>query len=112
MYPHLNIDGVVGAVHLPADGQADPANIALALAKGARNRGALIKEGVRVTAVNQADGRVTGVQWASDTSDEIGTIEADVVINCGGMGARSRRHGWRQRTTSCVRALSFGDGAC
>ena len=31
MYPHLNIDGVVGAVHLPADGQADPANIALAL---------------------------------------------------------------------------------
>ena len=77
MYPHLN-DGVVGAVHLPADGQADPDNIALALAKGARN-GALIKEGVRVTA-SMGRWSVTGVQWASDTSDEIGTIDADVVM--------------------------------
>ena len=31
---------VVGAVHLPLDGQCDPANIAMALAKGARQRGA------------------------------------------------------------------------
>ena len=88
MYPHLNIDGVVGAVHLPGDGQADPANIALALAKGARMRGAMIKEGVRVTAIQQVDGRVTGVQWAADDSDDRGNIETDVVINCGGMWAR------------------------
>ncbi|RWE15774.1 MAG: FAD-binding oxidoreductase, partial [Mesorhizobium sp.] len=27
MYPHLNVSGVVGAVHLPLDGQCDPANI-------------------------------------------------------------------------------------
>ena len=49
MYPHLNISGVVGAVHLPLDGQCDPANIAMALAKGARQRGAKIVEGVKVT---------------------------------------------------------------
>ena len=40
----------------PADGQADPANVALALAKGARARGARIVEGVKVTAVTSADG--------------------------------------------------------
>jgi len=86
MYPHLNIDGVVGAVHLPLDGQCDPANIAMALAKGARQRGAKIVEGVKVTAVHQKDGRVTGVSWAQGA--EQGTIEADVVINCAGMWAR------------------------
>jgi glycine cleavage system T protein len=86
MYPHLNIDGVVGAVHLPLDGQCDPANIAMALAKGARQRGAKIVEGVKVTAVHQKDGRVTGVSWAQ--GHETGTVEADIVINCAGMWAR------------------------
>ena len=46
MYPHLNIDGVKGAVYLPLDGQGDPANITLALAKGARQRGGIVKERV------------------------------------------------------------------
>src|SRR5690625_6453476 len=49
LYPHLDITDVVGAVHLPADGQCDPANIALALAKGARNLGVRIDENVAVT---------------------------------------------------------------
>jgi glycine/D-amino acid oxidase-like deaminating enzyme len=40
MYPHLNISDVKAAVHLPLDGQCDPANIAMALAKGARQNGA------------------------------------------------------------------------
>ncbi|HEY4193263.1 MAG TPA: FAD-dependent oxidoreductase [Mesorhizobium sp.] len=86
MYPHLNVSDVVGAVHLPLDGQCDPANIAMALAKGARQRGAKIIEGVKVTAVNTKNGRVTGVTWAQ--GDEQGTIESDVVINCAGMWAR------------------------
>lgn len=87
MYPHLNVDDVVAAVHLPADGQCDPANIAMALAKGARMNGAKVHEGVKVTAVHQADGRVTGVSWATDDGNE-GTIDTDVVINCAGMWAR------------------------
>ena len=86
LYPHLNTDGVVGAVHLPLDGQCDPANIALALAKGARQQGVRIEEGVKVTAVRQAGGRVTGVDWAR--GGEQGTIEADIVVNCAGMWAR------------------------
>ncbi|MEH7826703.1 GcvT family protein [Gemmobacter denitrificans] len=90
MYPHLNTDGVVGAVHLPLDGQCDPANIAMALAKGARMRGARVVEGVKVTGVTENIGpkgrRVTGVNW--QMGDEAGHIAADVVINCGGMWGR------------------------
>ncbi len=86
MYPHVEVGDVVGAVHLPLDGQCDPANIAMALAKGARMRGAKILEGVKVTGVAQAGGRVTGVDW--ETDGERGHIAADVVINCGGMWGR------------------------
>ncbi|WP_323008016.1 FAD-dependent oxidoreductase [Pseudorhodobacter sp.] len=86
MYPHLNVSDVVGAVHLPLDGQCDPANIAMALAKGARMRGAKVLEGVKVTGVRQASGRVTGVDYVVE--GEAGHIAADVVINCGGMWGR------------------------
>ena len=90
LYPHLNIDGVVGGVHLPLDGQSDPANIALALAKGARMNGAAIHEGVRVVKVTEANGAVTGVDWETgDGPDRTqGHIAADIVINCAGMWAR------------------------
>jgi 4-methylaminobutanoate oxidase (formaldehyde-forming) len=86
MYPHLNVGDVVGAVHLPLDGQCDPANIAMALAKGARMQGAQVIEGVKVTGVTQADGKVTGVDW--DSGEEQGHIVADLVVNCGGMWGR------------------------
>ena len=84
-YPHLNIEDVVGAVYIPEDGQADPANIALALAKGARQMGAQTIEGVKVTAIHKKDGRVSGVSWERDGEEERGEIEADYVVNCGGM---------------------------
>ena len=87
MYPHLSIEGVVAGVHLPKDGQADPANIALALAKGARTRGARIVEQVKVSAVTTAGGRVTGVDW--QTEEGRGHIAADLVVNCGGMWGRA-----------------------
>ena len=86
MYPHLNTDGVTAAVHLPLDGQCDPGNIAMALAKGARQRGARIVEGVKVSAVRQIEGRVTGVDW--ERNGERGTIDADIVVNCAGLWAR------------------------
>ena len=86
LYPHLNIDGVTAGVHLPLDGQADPANIALALAKGARTRGAVIAEQTKVTRVTEADGRVTGVDYVQN--GEPGHIAADMVVNCGGMWGR------------------------
>jgi len=82
-YPHLNIDGVKAGVWLPTDGQGDPANIALALARGARQRGALVAEGVRVTGVTVAGRRATAVTWESD--GETGSIQAEHVVNCAGM---------------------------
>lgn len=81
-YPLLNLDGVVGGVFLPTDGQADPANIALALAKGARQRGVRIFEGVKVTGITKARGRVTGVVT------EHGPIRAEYVVNCAGLWGR------------------------
>ncbi len=85
-YEHINIDGVVGGVYLPLDGQGDPANIAHALAKGARLKGAVVSEGTRVTAINKAGRRATGVEWENEAG-ETGTIEAEHVVNCGGMWA-------------------------
>ena len=86
LYPHLNINGVKGAVHLPADGQADPANIALALAKGARMNGARVIEGVKVMEVHEDRGQVIGVSW--QRGGETGLVATPNIINCGGMWAR------------------------
>lgn len=82
-YDHINIDGVVAGVYLPLDGQGDPANIALALAKGAKQRGAKVFERVKVTDIAKEGRRITGVSW--DNGQETGFIEADMVVNCGGM---------------------------
>jgi 4-methylaminobutanoate oxidase (formaldehyde-forming) len=82
-YSHLNIDDVVAGVLIPEDGQGDPANIALALAKGARMRGAQVLERVRVSGIRTADGRATGVDWETDAGQ--GFIAADHVVNCAGM---------------------------
>ncbi|WP_334194935.1 GcvT family protein [Pararhodobacter sp.] len=86
MYPHLNVGDVVGAVHLPLDGQCDPANIAMALAKGARMRGAQIHEGVKVTRVLDDGAKVTGVAYEGPEGP--GTLACEHVVNCGGMWGR------------------------
>ena len=86
-YPLLNTEGVVAGVYLPHDGQADPGNVALSLARGARNRGAVIAENVKVTEVHRRDGRVTGVSWQNGVDQ--GHIAADMVVNCAGMWARN-----------------------
>lgn len=85
LYPHLNLDGVKGAVYLRKDGQGDPANIALALAKGARLNGALIKERIKVTGLRKEDRKVVGVDWQSDDGSQTGHIACDMVVNCAGM---------------------------
>ncbi|MGR3781493.1 MAG: NAD(P)/FAD-dependent oxidoreductase, partial [Albimonas sp.] len=82
LHPLLNLDGVVGGVHMPLDGQGDPSNITQALARGATLKGARIVEGVKVTGVTRAGGRVTGV-----TTDR-GEVAAEYVVNCAGMWAR------------------------
>ena len=83
-YEHLNIDGVVGGVYLPLDGQGDPSNIALALAKGARQRGAKVQERVAVAGVARDRRRITGVDWVGEDGSQ-GHIACDAVVNCAGM---------------------------
>ena len=84
-YEHLNIDDAKAGVWLPLDGQGDPANIALALAKGARQMGAKVMERTRVTNIAKTGRRVTGVDWASDDGNASGHIQADMIVNCAGM---------------------------
>ncbi|WP_137701033.1 GcvT family protein [Marimonas lutisalis] len=83
-YPHLNIDGVTAGVYLPKDGQGDPANIALALAKGARQRGAVVQERVSVSNIAKNGPRVTGVDWQGEDGTS-GHITCDMIVNCAGM---------------------------
>ncbi|MCB1463599.1 MAG: GcvT family protein [Nitratireductor sp.] len=85
-YPHLEVGDVAGAILIPGDGQADPANVTQALAKGARQRGVKIVEGALVTAIDRKDGRATGVDV--DVGGEAFHIEAEHVVNCAGMWAR------------------------
>ena len=81
-WPLINPDGVVGGVFLPKDGQTNPIDTAIALSKGARAGGAKIVEGVKVTTIHQAGGRVTGV------ATEQGDVKAEYVVNCAGMWGR------------------------
>jgi len=83
-YAYLNLDGIKGAVWLPRDGQGDPGNIALAMAKGARQRGAKFFERVVVTDIRLSERRATGVDWKSEAG-ETGHIQTEIVVNCAGM---------------------------
>ncbi|MCI0811129.1 MAG: FAD-dependent oxidoreductase, partial [Chloroflexi bacterium] len=82
MWPLMQTDDLVGAIHIVKDGQTLPTETAKAMAKGAADGGASIFEGVQVTSIRQRGGAVTGV------STDRGDIECEVVVNCGGMWAR------------------------
>ncbi|MCY4060841.1 MAG: FAD-dependent oxidoreductase [Chloroflexi bacterium] len=82
MWPMMRVDDLVGAVYLPGDGQTNPIDTTRAFAKGAEMHGASIFENIRVTAIHQEDGRITGV--ATDQGD----IQAEFVVNCAGMWSR------------------------
>ncbi len=84
-YPLLHTDDLVGAIWLPGDGRADPADLTQALARGARQLGVRIHERVRVTGLHLEQRgdrrRVTGV-----VTDR-GEVECEVVVNAAGQWA-------------------------
>src|ERR1700719_1008168 len=82
LYPLADLEDVIGGIHIPSDGYANAVDITQALAKGARARGALIFQDVKVTAVHHDGNRVQGVQTPG------GRIDADYVVLCGGMWTR------------------------
>lgn len=81
LWPWMTIDDVVGAVHLPNDGQTNPIDTTQALAKAARARGARIFENTKVTDIIVEAGRAKGVRTAE------GDVEAEFVVNAAGMWA-------------------------
>ena len=103
-YPIMATADLKGGVWLPGDGKANPADLTLALAKGARNRGVRICEGVRVSgAVTHADGRrIAQLEWTDKTGSS-GRIAADIVVLCGGQWSRAlgRRLGVTVPLFSC-----------
>jgi glycine cleavage system aminomethyltransferase T/glycine/D-amino acid oxidase-like deaminating enzyme len=82
LFPPMTTEGVVGAAFLPTDGYVDPSQLTLALAEGARRRGADVATGTRVTGVVVEGNRVARVET------DRGSIETEVVVNAGGMYAR------------------------
>ncbi len=80
--PHYNLEGAVGGVFLPKDGQVNPIDVTQALAAGARSRGAKVLENTKVTRILVENGKAVGVETAS------GTIRADKVVIATGMWSR------------------------
>jgi glycine cleavage system T protein len=80
-FPLMVTDGVLGASWLPTDGYLDPSQLTYALADGARRGGCRVLTGTRVTGIDVHRGRVHRVRT------DKGDIEADVVVNAGGMYA-------------------------
>jgi 4-methylaminobutanoate oxidase (formaldehyde-forming) len=81
LFPLMVCDGVRAASYLPTDGYLDPSQLTYALADGARKGGAQIYTHTRVSAIDVREGRVRGVRT------EWGDIEAEIVVNAGGMYA-------------------------
>ena len=81
LFPLMVTDGVRCASYLPTDGYLDPSQLTYALVDGARQGGVQVFTHSRVNAIKVAGGRVRGVetQW--------GDVEAEVVVNAGGMFA-------------------------
>ncbi|MCX4244105.1 GcvT family protein [Paraliomyxa miuraensis] len=82
LFPLARVDDVRAGFYVKEDGRANPVDVTMSLAKGARLQGATIIEGVSVTGVTTRRGVVTGVTTSH------GTIEAEYVVNCAGMWAR------------------------
>jgi glycine cleavage system aminomethyltransferase T/glycine/D-amino acid oxidase-like deaminating enzyme len=85
-FPVMRTDDLQGALWLPDDGKANPADLCMSLAKGARNRGVRIVEGAEVQAVEVANGRVAGVRVLHEGAEH--TVRCETLVNCAGQWAR------------------------
>ena len=91
LFPLMRTDDLQGAIWIPGDGKANPTDLTMSLAKGARQGGATLAEGVQVTGViietgPRGAGRVAGVRTLQD--GVAGEIRCETLINCAGQWAR------------------------
>ena len=82
LFPLARVDDILAGFYLKKDGRVNPVDATMALAKGARQQGVRIIQGVSATGVASKNGRVAGVLTDG------GTIECEFVVNCAGMWAR------------------------
>src|SRR4051812_25272198 len=83
LWPLMRTDDLAGAVWIPGDGKANPTDLTQSLAKGARNGGARLVEGVKVTGFEIKHGRVAGVRTVQ------GDIACEYVVACAGQWSRA-----------------------
>jgi len=83
LWPIMTVDDVVGAAFVPTDGQANPSDIAQALAKGARMKGVTIAEDIEVTGFEIENGRMRALQTTQ------GRIGAEKIVLCAGQWTRA-----------------------
>lgn len=82
LFPLMSLEDVVGAAYIPSDGYVDPSSLTQSLARGARNGGVTIREGVQVTGFRIEGRRVNAV-----LTDQ-GEVPCATVVNCAGLWAR------------------------
>ena len=82
LWPLCNTDGLVGALFHPHDGHVAPADVTMALAKGARDGGAEINRRTKVTGIE----RTGGGEWRVKTDQ--GDIACEHVVTATGSWAR------------------------
>lgn len=82
LFPLAKVDDLLAGFYVPTDGRVDPVDVTMALARGARNRGVTILEGVACAGIHSKNGTVTGVKTT------LGDISCELVINCGGAWGR------------------------
>jgi heterotetrameric sarcosine oxidase gamma subunit len=82
LFPLARTDDILAGFYVAEDGRANPVDVTMSLARGARMKGVRIIEDTPVTGVLRHRGAVTGVRTP------VGDIEAEFVVNCAGMWAR------------------------
>jgi glycine cleavage system aminomethyltransferase T/glycine/D-amino acid oxidase-like deaminating enzyme len=102
LFPWAKTDDLLAGFHVPGDGRVNPVDLTQSLARGAKNLGVRVIEGVRVEDVVVEGGEVRGVVVSTSPTDDARStadarssdvdgrwsIECEYVVNCTGMWAR------------------------
>lgn len=86
MFPFARMDALAGGFWVPGDGRVNPVDLTMAYARGAKNLGVEVVEGVAVEEVLTTSGPV--LRRVSGVRTTYGDIECEIVVNCAGMWAR------------------------
>lgn len=82
LFPLANVDGIEAGFYSPKDGRINPVDVTMALARGARMKGARLVQNTPVEDVLVHRGEVRGVRTP------VGEVRCEIVVNCTGMWAR------------------------